>query len=567
MVGIDMAIRNLIAGLLLVTPIAEGLPFQLEAGRGLFQRLLDERRGTEHVRESNTTIKCATPLVFSLHEQAVVGAQKAEVVLAPAVQQKSRLSPSGRFRIHYDTVNVHQPAMLDSAGNPIPDSFEEYVDSVGAIFDFSYTILVETLGFDAPPSDGSMGGGPEYDIYIEQLGSNTFGMTVFGDLISTAPNFKYASYIVIDNDYYEIRTPGLNGLRVTAAHEFHHAIQLGSYGVWNTPTSSDFYFYEITSSWLEDVVYPEINDYQFDAQRYFNQFRDVQGRSYSFTHYSLLFPGYERAIWAHYLARRYGDSMIRQVWEEMKDRPFLNSLFAVLQKYGTDIALELSTFSVWNYYTADRANPVISYTDGNLFPRFSPNSIATFTGFEATVATSFHPLSTQFFTFTLQGDTVIAILSNVDFESARRGSSTLTGMSLTARRGDVGGAFQRLEGGLSFGLSVAAPTEWRVAYFTSSKNAIASINEYPAPNPFRLGESSRLVLPSFSESTEDVEISVLSSSLDRLFSRAYSPRNFFGRWEVVVPAEHLKGKVSSGLHFVVLSNAAGQRQWKVLFLR
>ena len=43
----------------------------------------------------------------------------------------------GHFEIHYDTSGTNAPAMLDSHGNQIPNSVEQYIDSVlgGKLFD------------------------------------------------------------------------------------------------------------------------------------------------------------------------------------------------------------------------------------------------------------------------------------------------------------------------------------------------------------------------------------------------------------------------------------------------
>ena len=67
----------------------------------------------------------------------------------------------------------------------------------------------------------------------------------------------------MDNDYQEgyYFVNDLDALRVTAAHEFNHAIQL-SYGVhWDDQNPIDLYFIEMTSTWVEDVVYNDINRY------------------------------------------------------------------------------------------------------------------------------------------------------------------------------------------------------------------------------------------------------------------------------------------------------------------
>ena len=81
------------------------------------------------------------------------------------------------------------------------------------------------------------------------------------------------SYLELDNDYtnpvYQ-QTKGTDALRVTIAHEFHHAVQFGYYqgtdGVW---------WQESTSTWMEEVAYPHIDDYL----QYLPSFLDVPHRA------------------------------------------------------------------------------------------------------------------------------------------------------------------------------------------------------------------------------------------------------------------------------------------------
>lgn len=71
----------------------------------------------------------------------------------------------------------------------------------------------------------------------------------------------------IDNSYYESSyyTRGINALKVTLAHEFGHAVQLLSYGLWD----EDIWFYEMTSIWLEEAVFDDVNDYYAYIPRFF----------------------------------------------------------------------------------------------------------------------------------------------------------------------------------------------------------------------------------------------------------------------------------------------------------
>ena len=60
-------------------------------------------------------------------------------------------------------------------------------------------------------------------------------------------------------------TKGINAARVTVAHEFHHAIQLGNYSY----RDSDLFFYELTSTSMEEFVFNSVNDYYNYLTDYF----------------------------------------------------------------------------------------------------------------------------------------------------------------------------------------------------------------------------------------------------------------------------------------------------------
>ena len=94
---------------------------------------------------------------------------------------------------------------------------------------------------------------------------------------------------------------GLPGLRVTLAHELHHAIQIGNYGYWE----SDQYFYVMTSVWMEDAVYTDVNDYYQYLRSSSGHFRHPE---ISFT--SNDFVVYSRGIWCQFLEKKFGRPII-----------------------------------------------------------------------------------------------------------------------------------------------------------------------------------------------------------------------------------------------------------------
>ncbi len=271
----------------------------------------------------------------------------------------SYVSQTGHFRIHYTTSGVDAVAAADQDGNAVPD----YVENIAAAFDLSFSVQVDELGYRPPPDDGDIDGA-EYDIYIQALADGFYGLTTIESPVPGPPAHDWTSFIRIDNDYLNGQlTPGLPGAQVTAAHELFHAIQL-AYRTATIP--NDFFYYELCSSWMEDVVYDDINDYYFNVPLYldrvdapFNRF-DLQ-----------TLANYGAAIWNQMLTKRFNsEAMIRRTWESMESgSPVLDAIDLSLREIGSSLRQEFAELAVWNYFTAERANPVAYFEEGAAFPQ------------------------------------------------------------------------------------------------------------------------------------------------------------------------------------------------------
>jgi hypothetical protein len=462
--------------------------------------------------------------------------------------------------------------MITSTGIPMqkPGTQQEYVDSVAAIFDHVWRLQVEHLGYAPPPLDNGQGGGNEYDIYIGDLGSGMFGQTLWtpNDAIPGGPTQRYATFIEVDNDYLGYRTPGLDGLRVTAAHEFHHAVQIGTTGIWSSVPRYDFYFYELSAVWMEDVIFDEINDYLFDLPSFFRGFRELHTqRSYPFTSYGLAtYFGYERSVFAHFLARRFGLGVMREVWEGMRSAPVLATLERVLRTKGTDLTTEFALFGTWNFYTADRADTLRFYPEGHLYPRLLPNITSTYTGTTTTVASSAYALSLQSVQFDLSSDTITATVANVEVSAAMSSESNPRPYEIVLTPGHTSHASQRLGKGLTAGFSGDARS-WRIMYLESSTRQNASMLAEVAPNPIRVQETSKLTLPVGDVSSVDAEVFFLDASLDLAYSGRYPVVESFGKKVIFVPSSDLSSKLSTGVYFVVARCGDEEFRWKVAVLK
>ena len=326
------------------------------------------------------------------------------------VLHRNEMSPSGKFRIHFDTIGTNVPVMRDGNGNVVPNStYRSFIDTLKTIADSVWKAEVESFGFRAPVQDDGRGGGDEYDIYVVDLGGGWFGETVpeydfpHG---STKTNQQYTSFMRVENDFgIGYRTKGINALKVTIAHEFQHAIQVSGSGLW----MSDFYFYELSAEAFEPVVFPDVKDYINDVKIYFTNISSIPL-------FSNIYPGYERAIFGLYLIRRFGTDVMVNLWEEMRTARPIPALQKSLLQEATTVEKEYAEFGDWIYFTESRADSIHYFPDARIFPSLTFYQSISADNSVQLVQGSAKSFSTHFIKATHGIDSTHFILTNVDVD-------------------------------------------------------------------------------------------------------------------------------------------------------
>ncbi|MGB2805912.1 MAG: MXAN_6640 family putative metalloprotease, partial [Candidatus Zixiibacteriota bacterium] len=188
---------------------------------------------------------------------------------------------------------------------------------------------------------------------------------------------------VLDNDYigYGIRHFPFEWLQVTAAHEFFHAVQMGYDGREYETEPFRPYWMEMSAVWMEEMVYDNVDDYV----GYLANFYDHP--EWSLKTFSTEVPvealhAYGSCVWPMYLQERFDDTtIIKRIWEECAKVPGDNAIDCPGcpgGKSATDIVLEekgyafeeaFREFTVWNYFTGDRARTESYYSEGEAFPQ------------------------------------------------------------------------------------------------------------------------------------------------------------------------------------------------------
>lgn len=250
------------------------------------------------------------------------------------------------FRINYDVTGPDAVPSLDANTNGIPD----WVDETALAFERSYRLEVDTMGYREPLSFSLLG---QYDIYILDL-NNLYGYTETVSQVTSNPD-TYTSAIYIENDYSEgFYTHGYDALRVTCGHEFFHAIQF-SYHF----RLSDAWYYELSSTWMEDVTYDDVNDYYAYLPGYFNN----PSISLDET------DGYSAAHWNHMMEKKYGRNMIKKSWELMPTRNALAAIDdAIKDNSSSNLARNISELALWDYYTAGRSDSINYFSESPYYP-------------------------------------------------------------------------------------------------------------------------------------------------------------------------------------------------------
>ena len=320
-------------------------------------------------RESGGPAVCGTPhLVQAMSAAPQLSPEyraRLGKLMTRRTAQHNLLSPSGRFRVHYDTEGHHAVSPTDSDANGIPD----YIDLTLAILDSTWVLEIEQLGYNPPPSDNGLGGGDEYDAYVVELGvgKSYYGFTypMTGGATTTS------SHLEIDNNYTDPgykQTRGLDALRVTIAHEFHHAIQFGYYAKFDGS-----WWQESTSTWMEEVAYPRIDDYL----QYLTYFLGEPQRALNSGPYGSLHT-YGSAIFSHFLDQHYGRDLNRLIWEELKERKsvHLDHFDRILRQVEPGgLGVAMGEFAVWNYFTHNRHRNLY-YAEGDKYPPVPTRDIA-----------------------------------------------------------------------------------------------------------------------------------------------------------------------------------------------
>ncbi len=478
----------------------------------------------------------------------------------------SVVSPTGKFRIHYDTSGVNQPFLYDSLGQKVPESTHAIVDSVAKICDYVYAIEVDSLGYPPPPQDSGAGGGNEYDIYVQNLPTGEYGVTFpdYSRPIVNRTNATYPAWTVIRNEYESTYTRGIPAIEVTIAHEFHHGIQIGNYGLWQ----GDLYFYELTSTWMEQVVYPEVKDYY----QYLPNFFDNVNQPFNF-YDAYSYAGYERCVFGIFVQSEigYGSQVMKSIWNNMAHEPSIPAIEDAFKVLGVDASDVFQSFAQWNYFTGYRTQltrqyNVSTYPDAVNYPLVKISEEGNLSGSGVDFSGNALRLTEHFYEIADGPDTIGIGVINNNFAAAEDRDTTSYSFSVGISNGGSN-CFRELSGGYCL-FFTGGHDNWRLTSFVLGEALVAK-NDVVFPQPYD-PRSEQLRIPYPFSDINSASLSILSPS-GNLVNKLIGDNNVAyylrGRYFVWNGRDKNGNTVSSGVYIYVLTDGSKSVVGKIAVVR
>jgi hypothetical protein len=239
------------------------------------------------------------------------------------------------FCLHYSSANVTP----------------EWAATTASTLEEVWNVEVGRLGFRPPLPDGD----GLFDVYLQDLAPGLYGACA-----PAQSTRQSTASCLLDNDFAPSEYGGASpydSLRVTAAHEFFHAIQFGY------DSYEDTWFMEGSAVWAEEQVYGGINDYlqylPFSAIT-----RPRVPVDFSGSTSSDLYFRYGAVLFWKFLSESFHDpGIVRRIWERAVGAPYsLQAVTAALAERGWSFPRAFARFGVWN------TEPAGSYGDDALFP-------------------------------------------------------------------------------------------------------------------------------------------------------------------------------------------------------
>lgn len=445
------------------------------------------------------------------------------------VLEKSIISPKGYFRIHYDTTGYNKPAY----------NVNDFAKEADFIFEYYHN----TLKYNIPPRDDNEGGDNKYDIYIKYI--SDWGVTWAEKQVG---NEKYTSYMEIDNDFSDKRTKGFDAAKITIAHEYHHAIQMGNYIF-----SDDVFMHELTSTTMEDVVYDEVNDYYFEVGYYFNKTNKKLTSN----------DGYNLTVLGIFLIEKFGIVIIKDIWELMPSNNGITSIKKAVEKKGTSFSDFFAEFGVWCFFTNERTIEGKYFKDAIHYPLVKPlETINLIVLTEKMV--NLEPVSLNYICFknTSNNYELTTLFTNSDSDSIKIKNTTKTRVDYSANLDEINNSIY-FDNGFYFKNISINPNYIKNNYFLNDDKGYLLFERpnyanttYPYPQPFSYKKETNIIFPFDYTHNEKVEFKIYNSAMELVYSTEATPIKTEAKKAIIYwnAMNNSNSKLATGIYFYVIKS-------------
>lgn len=283
-----------------------------------------------------------------LHECPSLSVHAASRVAKVASYDTFYVASDSKFIIHYDTTGTNQVPLEDESGSGTPD----WIEMAAHIAD---SVLSEygKMGYETHLNVGE----DTYPIYLKNI-------SYYGYAMENPPQ------LIIDNDFSQsyFESQGLDGMRVTIAHELFHAVQFQY--VEMAYYSSIGWWMEMTATFMEEIMYDDVNDYYqyIDPDGWGGNAPSIYGGPHlGLNRFHGIYP-YSGAVFPIYLMERYGrDEALDIIRDSFVVGPATTSgiVNTIVSGTGTGGINEvLAEFWTWSYFTGTRAIDGKFFTEG-----------------------------------------------------------------------------------------------------------------------------------------------------------------------------------------------------------
>jgi len=355
--------------------------------------------------------------------------------------EKRHETSNKNFLIHYTETGLNSIITIDENSNGVPD----YIDSMDFYLEYVYQVEVLEIGYNSPIPDSGLGGSKAYDIYLVDLGvtyGGYYGVTFPDDNSGSADFKKVYSYIILDNNYSETDSSliefGKNAktyfeepitcLKITIAHEFHHAIQFRY--AWQNENRN---IPEMSSSHMENRLFPE----SLDFTSYMNYLMK-NSTSISLADGDFI-SGYSLATFGTMMYELLGDNFLKLTWEISSNKIplFISMDSAAYSISGKRLDYYWCKYTEWIYHTGKQSIKGNYFANADLMPAMRYDNLLDTANYNNNIflappienySRKLMPMS--FFAYrkivisnnTNTNDTIDIVISNSDLAKAKLGN-------------------------------------------------------------------------------------------------------------------------------------------------